>query len=84
MHELYIDHQRISRGEIWTEIRCLPFLLLRIYLCCVKRKDKNAKAAQRVRAKEEGVGETALASLYLSARDQSPRTTACGLTDKGS
>lgn len=62
----------------------LPSFSLAEDLCCVKRKDKNAKAAQRVRAKEEGVGETALASLYLSARDQSPRTTACRLTDKGS
>lgn len=51
----------------------LPFFPLAEDLCCVKRKDKNAKGAQRVRAKEEDVGETALASLYLSARDQSPR-----------
>ena len=51
----------------------LPSFPLAEDLCCVKRKDKNAKGAQRVRAKEEDVGETALASLYLSARDQSPR-----------
>lgn len=45
---------------------------LRICAKCWKRKDKNAKGAQRVRAEEEDVGETALASLYLSAGDQSP------------
>lgn len=51
----------------------LPSFPLAEDLRCVKRKDKNAKGAQRVRAEEEDVGETALASLYLSAGDQSPR-----------